>query len=236
MKSKGFTPVIDTIKDDVGRTPALVYGVMYRFSRMSELRICTARQSKIANVAGVSRDTVIKAQKILQEAGYIQKAGYVEGGTITWACNVTITGQIEMFVEEGGVAKNDRVVAKNDTLLKKEVVKKQKQGDILDFMLEYGQRKEIIDDTWMPVDVKDYLVPFLRWFLRIYKREPTKSERGLWILEAREWWNRNYLPENVQSAIEHCMEQGTAIKSPRSITWAFDQLSNQGDEYYGEAM
>lgn len=237
MRSKGFTPVIDKIKDDVGRTPALVYGVMYRFSKMSDLRLCTASQKKIAEVAGVSRDTVIKAQTALLDKGYIHKSGFTKGGTVIWACNVEITGEIVMSVDlsektTGGVAKSDTPTNK------REEYKKDKTKDLVDGIIDYSKAKHNLLDNvrWFPPDVGSYLEAFSLLFKARYKREATKQERGYWIKECREWKERGYKPTSVTRAWEYATEQGTVIKSPRSITYAFDQLSVKDDEFFAKEI
>lgn len=237
ISGKGFTPVIDKIKNDVGRTPALVYGAMYRFSKQSDLRLCTASQEKIAKVAGVGRDTVINAQSVLSKKGYIHKAGLTRGGTIIWSCNVTITGQLELSVDlseksTGGVEKSD------SPTIKKVVKKQNKKGDLVDAVLKYGgtPEEQIMDVRWLPPDVAELLMPFVVKFKARFKREPTKSERGYWIAEAREWLQRGYQPKQVYQAWDYATNQGTVIKSPRSITYAFDQLSAKDDEFFAEEM
>jgi len=221
MKVKGFTPVVDSIREDVGGGAALIYGVMWRYAQQHALRVCTARQKVIAERAGCTRETVIKHQKALCEAGYIHPAGVSTGGVRSWACNVDITGEVYMGVGEWDVDNFDTPLVEKPDTKKKEDSKK----DILDFMVANSIRAEEFDMTWLPVDVSSYLLPFSVWFFRTYGREVTKSERGYWIKTARMWREAGYKPEQVMLAVDYCMEQGTVIKSPQSITWAFDQLN-----------
>ena len=223
MKVKGFTPVMDSIRAEVGRGAADTYGVMWRYAKQHPMLICTARQKKIAERAGVSRDTVIKDQKALEEHGYITHTGSSTGGVKTWACNVDITGEVRMDVEYV-----DTPVEFSDTPISKESMKERTAEAIES--CEGREHEPSMDVQWLPADIERYLVPFAMWFWSRYTRQVTKTERGLWIREAREWRERGYKPEQVMLAVEHCEEAEITIKSPRSITWAFDQINSVEDD------
>jgi len=231
MKLKGFTPVVDSIRDDVGGVGAMVYGAMWRFAQAHGLRVCTARQKKIAERAGCTRETVGKYQKILADKGYISNVGSSKGGVISWSCKVDITG--EVYIGVGGDEDwDDDPVVTPVPQEKKELKKK----DFLDYLVD-NQVVSNFDSTWCPADTVAYLVPFGEWFADWFNRQPTKSEYGLWIREAREWLQRGYDADMVIKVIEHCTNAEISIKSPRSVTWAFDQLnSREEDETFSREM
>lgn len=66
----GFTPAPDAIAQDLGPSAALVWGQVWRYSRMKH-RVCRASQSRIADRIGMSRKTVGRLLQELLEAGYI---------------------------------------------------------------------------------------------------------------------------------------------------------------------
>jgi len=225
MKVRGFTPVMDNIKNDVGGTGAHIYGVMWRYSKMSALGVCTAKQTTIAERAGRHRDTVLEYQKILEEKGYITNVGCT-GRSVSWACNMDIAGEFVMRVEEEMPEIPATDVGNSGDLYKK-VPKRDK--DMLDFVLDFGKKNVALDSEWFPPDVGGYLNEFTTLFKGRFKREASKSEHGFWIKECREWRGRKYLTDDVQRAWQYCIDNETTITSPKSITWAFDQLSPSDD-------
>jgi len=68
---KGFTPVIDTLVEEIGLMPALVYGVVWRYCQMED-GICRASLEKIGSRIGISRKTVERHIKELCRAGYLK--------------------------------------------------------------------------------------------------------------------------------------------------------------------
>ena len=67
----GFTPVIDTIVDELGFICANVFGVIWRYCQMSDGK-CTASQSKLAEKLGVSVHTVQRHAERLINSGYLR--------------------------------------------------------------------------------------------------------------------------------------------------------------------
>ena len=67
----GFTPVIDTMIQDVGLMTATVFGKVWRYCQMSD-GVCTAAQERIADELGVSRATINQHIDKLVQAGYLQ--------------------------------------------------------------------------------------------------------------------------------------------------------------------
>jgi hypothetical protein len=70
-KGVGFSPIIDPVIKKFGPIGAVVYGVAYRFSNMRN-GACYASQSKIADMACVSRDTANHWLKELVQGDYLR--------------------------------------------------------------------------------------------------------------------------------------------------------------------
>ena len=73
----------------------------------------------------------------------------------------------------------------------------------------------------------DYLLPFVAGF----KRSPTVGQKSGWIKAVKEWIQMGVRPEDVCPMYQHTKQQGLTIKSPFSITFAYDALRNKVDEY-----
>ena len=66
----GFTPVIDAVVADAGLNEALVYGMTWRYCRMSD-GICRASTTTIGNRLALSRRTVQRCMARLVSLGYL---------------------------------------------------------------------------------------------------------------------------------------------------------------------
>ena len=73
----GFIPVLDVLVRLEGANVASVFGVIWRFCQM-DMEKCIAKQSTIADFAGVSNSTAKRALKILADKGYLS-CKYREG-------------------------------------------------------------------------------------------------------------------------------------------------------------
>lgn len=67
----GFTPVIDSVVQDVGAVTALVFGKVWRYCQMAD-GICKASQERIADELGMSRATINTHFAKLCNAGYLR--------------------------------------------------------------------------------------------------------------------------------------------------------------------
>lgn len=68
---EGWTPVIDSVVQDVGPTTALVFGKAWRYCQMSD-GVCKASQDRIADELGMSRQTINAHFAKLVEAEYLR--------------------------------------------------------------------------------------------------------------------------------------------------------------------
>ena len=98
-----------------------------------------------------------------------------------------------------------------------EVTKK----DVVDAMLAYSRKGNGLEDY--PADVIDFLTPFVE----VFKRVPAEQEKSAWIKEARKWIQMGVRPEDVRPMYKHTKGEGLTIKSPFSITFAYDALRNE---------
>lgn len=68
---EGWTPVIDSVVQDVGATTALVFGKAWRYCQMSD-GVCKASQDRLAEELGMSRQTINAHLSKLVEARYLR--------------------------------------------------------------------------------------------------------------------------------------------------------------------
>ena len=70
-ETKGFTPVIDALAQEVGFMTAAVYGVAWRFCQMDD-GVCRASWERMAEMLGVCRQTIGQHLAKLAECGYLE--------------------------------------------------------------------------------------------------------------------------------------------------------------------
>lgn len=87
------------------------------------------------------------------------------------------------------------------------------------------ERKERISYD-LPPDVHDLIAAFIDSFGREY----TSGEKSYWIKIARSWLELGVTPDQVKKMYSHCAEKGMTIKSPDSLTWAWDDLRLSGEQ------
>lgn len=71
IKTQGFTPVVDSLAQQLGLIPAAIYGVIWRYCQMNS-HTCYASQTAIAERLGLNRRTVIRNLEPLEDGGYIR--------------------------------------------------------------------------------------------------------------------------------------------------------------------
>jgi len=71
-KLDGFTPVLDVVADELGLTPAVVFGLVWRHCQMPD-GICRASVATLAKLAGIKSVKTVRGHlKALCDAGYIE--------------------------------------------------------------------------------------------------------------------------------------------------------------------
>ena len=96
-------------------------------------------------------------------------------------------------------------------------------GDVKERIAEAIRRYEESADrktVAYPADVEPYLTSFVSEF----KREPAKQELGHWIQVARQWIDMGVRPEQVKRMYKYARDKGLPMKSPASITFAYDVI------------
>jgi len=71
IKAKGFTPLVDSLVQDIGLTAASIYGVIWRYCQMNS-RTCYASQKTIGDRLCLSRSAINRNIKTLESSGYIR--------------------------------------------------------------------------------------------------------------------------------------------------------------------
>ena len=98
--------------------------------------------------------------------------------------------------------------------------------NIVDAMLKYGKKGNGLEDY--PADVQD----LLQAFVSVFKRVPVPQEKSAWIAEARKWLGIGIKPSDIKPMYRHCKDNNLAVKSPFSITFAYDELRNTEQTHY----
>ena len=86
--------------------------------------------------------------------------------------------------------------------------------------------------TKFPKDV----IPYVSRFVDFFGRYPAKHEKSFWIKTIKQWIAIGVEPDHVSRMFDYCKTQGTTIKSPASITYAYDAIRTQKSVYEGLEM
>lgn len=95
VRLKGFSPVLDSMIEEVGPMAALVYARIYRFCQL-ERKQCDASLETIADSLNVSRKTVERHLKVLVGRGYVLD---LTPDLRHKPHNYTVTGKAELEME-----------------------------------------------------------------------------------------------------------------------------------------
>ena len=210
MRIRGFTIVPDYVVQRYGYVGGLIYGKIARYCEWSEMNICTASNSRLAEELGMGESTIRKYKDILAKDGLIRKAGK-RGETDT----VTINEEMVLEMNTPLSSSAPTPLPNSD---KESIIKEKNKGDILEGIFRYQGKPP------------DYPVPYdayLRRFAEVFGRDATKQEMKAWIAGAAEWVERGIRPEDIKPMHKYCRDKGTVIKSPFSITYAYDEIRNQ---------
>jgi len=113
---------------------------------------------------------------------------------------------------------NGKSKKSSDDILGKEVLDRTKRMKQDDFSAPDIQ----VDLSWLEEPLHGYA----RAFIECYDREPYDStEQDQWAAAFRKWQHRHVTPSMVKKAYKwHREEGGKVVKSPHSITYAFDEM------------
>jgi len=128
-KTKGFTPVIDVLAEELGLMTAVVYGIVWRYCQM-EKKICSASRETIAKHASISVKTVDRHLDKLCRAGYLKDLHpdwkhrphiYVDTGKLKIEALVRVrTGKTESPTSEEGETESPTGETESPTRLDRE--------------------------------------------------------------------------------------------------------------------
>lgn len=129
----GFTPVIDTLVDEIGLMSAVVFGRIWRYCQMGD-GVCKASLETISEAIGVDRATVMRHAKELCDDGYLKDlTPDLRNRPHVYAD----TGKAGLSVSISGVAQRNATVAQRNATVaqsylnkdSKRDFKKQSEGD-----------------------------------------------------------------------------------------------------------
>jgi DNA-binding Lrp family transcriptional regulator len=210
---EGFTPVIDSVVQDVGVTTAVVFGKVWRYCQMSD-GVCKASQGRLAEDLNMSVRSVTAHIKKLVVAKYLRDTTpnlvgvphtYADTGKAGMGITMAATSSQPMQNLHTTSAKIAEVPMQN--LHTKKVLKKEK---------EIKQKQTITPDFSKLTDSQEYLkIPEIQRFIQATSWIP-----GTFVIEAiynamrdgletdklkaafQEWTFRGYNPKNVQGYLE----------------------------------
>jgi len=116
----GWTPVIDNLVKEFGAITALVFGVVWRHCQMRN-GVCTASQEHMAELVGLSRQSINSHLSKLVDGGYLRDLTpdyrnrphvYKDTG------KASITINIDAKIDKGGVNDIDSTVKEIDSSVK----------------------------------------------------------------------------------------------------------------------
>jgi len=206
-KLAGFTPVIDSVVKEVGRSAALVFGIVWRHCQMED-ECCHASLETLAGFIDMARHTVADHIDVLIEAGYLtaeervgQSTIYRDTGKMSATISIGVTEPVQKT--DGGSTKNVHPpVQKTDT----SILLKETKKDTIDLFSD-------LEDNEPEGDYKAYEQVYI---------EETKSP--LLSPNPREWFNGlqqiaalGATPEEFRQAIRIMIEKDYTFRGPASF-------------------
>lgn len=109
-ETRGYTPVIDVLVEELGTITALVYGAIWRYCQMED-GVCRASLETVGKRAGIDAKTVLRHVRVLCEHGYLEDRTpglrgkphtYADTGKVTLRGRVDIGHKVPTAPEEEG--------------------------------------------------------------------------------------------------------------------------------------
>ena len=181
-------------------------------------------QSTIALISGYTRQTINEVTKVLNKGGLLLDDGKTKYNTCKWKINTKWKGQrsdIESVGTSLQVGVNTSLQTPVGTSLHNTSLDtlKKPSGDFLSASL--GIKR---------IEFKPDVDDLLQAFVKKFDRQPTDDEVSGWEKAARAWNKLGVTPNLADQMFDYCREKGTVIKSPFSITFAYDELRNKPDD------
>lgn len=190
--------------------------LIYLLSKKSDW---TVRKTDLERKSQANDFVVSRILKELEECRYIfREQKQQETGQFEWITYVFD----EPIPESPKHGKPPDIVSTKLKSTKTGATKK----DVIDAMMFYSKKGNGLEDY--PADVIDYLSEFVV----VFKREPSPQEKSGWIKEARKWRDIGVCPEDIKPMFKYCKDEGLAVKSPFSITFAYDVIRTEEQTHY----
>ncbi len=184
----GFTPVIDSIANELGVISAVVFGRMWRFCQMSA-GVCKASLETIAGKTGLSRASIMRHAKKLCEAGYLKDKTpdlrnvphiYADTGKAGLQINLQTVSQGNVTFQSETQTVSERNATVSESHLKKELKKDTKENDEVLAQISKAYESEIGVLTPMIADeLREAATAYpLKWTLDAIREAATNNKRG----------------------------------------------------------
>jgi len=212
----GFTPVIDSIANELGIISAVVFGRMWRFCQMSD-GVCKASLEKIAGKTGLSRASIMRHAKKLCEAGYLKdETPDLRNAPHIYADTGKAGIQLNLGVSQGNVTLQNETQTVSESHLKKELKKDSKENDDVLAQISKAYESEIGILTPMIADeLREAATDYpLKWTLDAIREAATQNKRGWkYVLAILARWKAQGNQEMMKPIGQ---AQGNASKRPMS--------------------
>lgn len=236
MKIKGFTPVFDVLVEKYDTNTALVYGKIWRVCDWSPGSVCNMSNETIGEQLGLSEKTIRRKKAVLLADGLIEiVSAFGSADEVRVAHEIVMSMDILSSTSDNLSQTSDSLTNEDKDSIKihltdeeywakksaeAEARPKAERMDKQELeAIAYGLKKPRSGITYPP-DVSDLLIEFAVCF----DRDATSEEIGYWTKTARSWKEAGITHQDVHKMFMHARGKGLAIKSPASITFAYDDI------------
>lgn len=236
-----FVKISTNFKDEMGKVDEIALKV-WLFIALSVNRVTNRANPGVRTIAAgcnLDKDTVTRAVKRLEEYGLLivdrdskkyniyQPTGYVSAnksvpteGTIEESVPAeaeSVPTKPESVPSRGGLNQSNQSNHNTSAEIEKIVTGANKTVDAI-----LQSERVSIGRTW--TNLPPFLHPYGQAFCEATGIVYHKRDANTWIDIMGQWLNDGFSPEWVKPAVLRCIEGGTSIAHPRSITWALNAI------------
>jgi hypothetical protein len=236
----GFTPVIDSLVEEMGLMTAAVFGRIWRYCQMED-GVCKASLESIGKWIGVDKATVMRHAKVLCDNGYLKdltpdlrNRPHVYADTGKAGISIQLSGVAHSKAKKQTVADSNATVAECNVgvaesqlnkVFKKEfktpqveLTEKEKEqaGAMVMAMVENAKKVKYQNRDKLP---EPYLY-FADLYNSLTQQAPTKRDLMDWMSTFEEWKQKELQAEHIRAAFEYATRKdgGFPVGRPGSLT------------------